>query len=75
MFFIEKEMSYRRREQPNRDIVVMENNGKNPVRDTFDGLHLKKNNKLWDGEDNPPEPQKRNFALVKKNGMGRHKFT
>lgn len=43
---IEKEIVDDRREQHDPDLLVMENSGKNSVRDLCDGLHLEKNNNL-----------------------------
>lgn len=42
--------------QHDLDSVFMENNGKHSANDSYDCLHLEKNNNLWGDEDNPLEP-------------------
>lgn len=43
---IDKEIADDRREQLDHDFIIMENSGKNLVKNPFDGLHVEKNNNL-----------------------------
>lgn len=72
---IEKGITNNRRDRSHHVIMVMENNGKNSVRDLCVDLHLEKNNNLWGDEDNHCKSHPDEFIMVKKNGKGRHKLT
>lgn len=63
---IEKELADDKREHLDPNHVVMENNCMNLVRDPYDGLNLKQNNRFWGDEDNPLGPHHEEFTLVKK---------
>lgn len=63
---IEKEIVYNRIEQPDLDLMVVKNIGKNSVRDLCGGLHTENNNNLLGNEHNPPNSHQEDFTIFKK---------